>query len=202
MRTVELYKDTKKFRKQFDDGGFYTRAEMTMKVSEGGLGWSSPLDCMNLCTSHAHRTAYLHVSRRSVLHELRKYADKCVEWCRKNPVGNIRNHGCRSRAANTTSARCPKALSVSPTNELRKDKYDEDLEQFWCEKRTSGKQGTKEEEGLKEKVKGAGASDSLKIGGLRGDLDKEWDRDGRDGCKVEAPAKAATVALDMTHQCN
>ncbi|CAE7838593.1 unnamed protein product, partial [Symbiodinium necroappetens] len=76
------------------------------------------------------------------------------------------------------------------TQKFRKDKYDEDLEQFWCEKRTIGQQGTNEIEGLKEKVSGSGQSSSLNISGLQGNLDREWGRDGREGCAEEAPKKA------------
>ncbi|CAE7505627.1 HERC2, partial [Symbiodinium microadriaticum] len=44
-----------------------------------------------------------------------KYADKVIAWCQANPNGNI-----------------------------RKNKYDDELEEYWCDKRTSGRQGLSE----------------------------------------------------------
>ena len=94
-------------------------------------------------------------------------------------------------------------MTIRDTPSLRKDKYDEDLEQFWCDTRTKGEQGTKEEETLKERVQGSGTSSSLTISGLQGNLEHVWDRDGREGCQQEAPGKAtsqhwAGISQNMT----
>ena len=175
---------------------------MLQKVSEGGLGWSARLDCMKLLKCHAHTREHLHLEEvccmnsGSMLTNVLSGAEKI----------QLATFG--TMAANLIPFRfehptCPQSpATISDTRALRKDKYDEDLEQFWCEKRTIGQQGTNEIEGLKEKVSGSGQSSSLNISGLQGNLDREWDRDGREGCAQEAPKKAATVAFDMTHECN
>ena len=41
LRSVEVWKETSKFREQSTTGGFYSEADMRKPVSEGGLGFSA-----------------------------------------------------------------------------------------------------------------------------------------------------------------
>ncbi|CAE7197320.1 hypothetical protein AK812_SmicGene350 [Symbiodinium microadriaticum] len=97
-----------------------------------------------------------------------KYADKVIAWVRAHPTGNI-----------------------------RKNKYDEDLEEFWCDMRTSGRQGISEKEGLREQTSASGTAESFGIAGMSGDLDKAWNRDPSMNLQTEGPKAVPEAALDM-----
>ncbi|CAE7925174.1 unnamed protein product, partial [Symbiodinium sp. KB8] len=88
-----------------------------------------------------------------------KYADKVIQWCREN----------------------------QPAQNIRMNKYDNELEEFWCDKRTSGRHGLSEREGLKESTSASGATDSLVIAGMKGNLEQSWERQTPGKCEIEAP---------------
>ena len=76
----------------------------------------------------------------------------------------------------------------------RKNKYDDELEEYWCDKRTSGRQGLSEKEGLRESTSASGTTGSLEIQGARGNLEKAWERGGAGMCGVENPKTASEPA--------
>lgn len=95
-----------------------------------------------------------------------------------------------------------KSLSIAATPAIisyasRKNKYDEDLEEFWCDKRTSGRQGISEKEGLREQTSASGTTESLAISGMAGNLEKAWDREPSTNLQIEGPKAVPEATLDM-----
>ena len=80
----------------------------------------------------------------------------------------------------------------------RKNKYDDELEEFWVDHRTAGKQGTYEKEGLKESTSAAGTTDSLDIAGMEGNLHSAWGQRGTGAAPLDAPNKNATCCIGLT----
>ena len=84
----------------------------------------------------------------------------------------------------------PCCFPLLPVTSHRMNKYDNELEEFWCDKRTSGRHGLSEREGLKESTSASGATDSLVIAGMKGNLEQSWERQTPGKCEIEAPKPA------------
>ena len=104
VRSVEVWKETSKFREQSTQGGFYSEADMRKPVSEGGLGFSQIPD-LHYFTLHFRLSCLVSGMACVIVNffsswmgfstfhsKIRKKAQKTVAWCEANP-GHTRCRG-------------------------------------------------------------------------------------------------------------
>ncbi|CAE7756827.1 unnamed protein product [Symbiodinium sp. CCMP2456] len=127
-----------------------------------------------------------------IFKETLRYRDEGTDggfYSREDMVKKVADGGL-GWSANLDCSYCLLCLLSTWTISVLTNKYDDDLEEFWCDKRTSGRQGISEREGLREKTSAAGSTDSLAIAGMKGDLDSTRERQDPGKCEVEAAKPA------------
>ena len=88
-------------------------------------------------------------------------------------------------------------LSAKATSSLaalsRRNKYDNDIIEYWVDVRTSGQKGLMEKEGMKESNSTCGETSTLSMLSMAGNLEKDWDHVGPGPCEIEEPSTKAAV---------